>query len=145
MIRIARIALVATLSLPALRAAATEPAADVQTRCFQVVDQPGRLMQLRLVDTQDGNKAAFVRYAGAKAWIPLVLSRSRLAPQADSGRNQLDEDWLEIVQDQVAGRYALSMLGNEVVSFDYVNRKSARKTAFTLAPTPRGVDPCEAR
>ncbi len=135
----------AALCLLALQAAHAEPSADVQTRCFQFTDQPTRLMQLRLIATQDDNEAAFVRYVGSKAWIPLVLASSRHTPQADSGRSQDDTQWLEIVHEQVGGRYALSMLGNEVVSFDYVDRKSSRKTAFTLAPTPRGVDPCVAR
>lgn len=127
------------------QAAHAEPAADVQTRCFQFADQPAKLMQLRLVATQDDNAAAFVRYAGSKAWIPLVLVGSQRTPLADSGRGQDDTQWLEIVHEQPGGRYALSMLGNEVVSFEYVDRKNGRRTSFTLAPTPRGVDPCDAR
>ncbi len=140
-----RAALCAAFSLLALRPALAEPTVDVQTRCFQFASQPARLLQLRLIATQDGNEAAFVHYAGAKAWIPLTLSRSKSVPMADSGRSQVDQEWLEIVRDQVGGRYLLSMLGNEVVSFEYTARKGGGKTGFTLAPTPRGVDPCEAK
>jgi len=132
-------------SLACAPALAGEPSVDVQTRCFQFAEQPDKLVQLRLLATQDGNTAAFVRYAGGKAWIPLVLSHRKLVPMADSGRSEVDTDWVEIVQDQVAGRYALSMLGAEVNSFEYVNRKSGKKTEFSLAPTPHGVDPCESR
>ncbi len=145
MTRMTQAALGAVVSLLALQSARAEPATEVQTRCFQFAAQPARLLQLRLIDTDDDNEAAFVRYAGSKAWIPLVLSRSKSTPMADSGRSQLDEEWLEVVHDQVGGRYLLSMLGAEVVSFDYVNRKTGAKTGFTLAPTPRGVDPCEAK
>lgn len=145
MTRPTRATFAAALCLLTLRAAHAEPSADVQTRCFQFADQPAKLMQLRLVATQDDNEAAFVRYVGARAWIPLVLASSKRTPQADSGRSQDDTRWLEVVHEQVGGRYALSLLGNEVVSFEYVDRKTGRKTAFTLAPTPRGVDPCVVR
>ncbi|MBW8756440.1 MAG: hypothetical protein JF586_02400 [Burkholderiales bacterium] len=143
--RTTQIALGALVGLLARQAAQAEPASQVQTRCFQFAGQPARLLQLRLIDTDDDNEAAFVRYAGARDWIPLVLSRSKSTPMADSGRSQLDEEWLEVVHDQIGGRYRLSMLGAEVASFDYVNRKTGARTDFTLAPTPRGVDPCEAR
>lgn len=142
MTRPIRAASAAALALLGIQAAHAEPAADVQTRCFQFAGQPTKLMQLRLVATQDDNEAAFVRYVGSKAWIPLVLASTRRTPQADSGRSQDDTQWLEIVHEQVGGRYALSLLGNEVVSFEYIDRKTGRRTAFTLAPTPRGVDPC---
>jgi len=125
--------------------AKAEPTVDVQTRCLQIAGQPGKRVQLRLIATSDGNEAAFVRYRGAKAWLPLVLSRRRQLPQADSGRSEIDTEWLEVAQDRVTGRYALAMLGNEVVSFDYVDVKTGRRTAFETAPTPRGIDPCEAR
>jgi|GEM_PF-1525649 len=140
-----QVALGAAVSLLLVRPVLAEPAADVQTRCFHFADQPGKLMQLRLVGTDDGNASAFVRYVGSRAWIPLVLSRSKSTPMADSGRSQVDEEWLEIVHDQIGGRYLLSMMGAEVVSFDYVNRKTGAKTGFELAPTPRGVDPCESK
>ena len=136
-------ALGAAFSALALQPAFCEPAVDVQTRCFRFSDQPGKLLQLRLIDTDDNNEAAFVRYAGSKAWIPLVLSSSKDIPMADSGRSQLDEEWVEFVHDQVAGRYMLSMLGAEVISFEYVNRKTGRKTEFTLAPRIHQIDPCE--
>jgi len=126
-------------------AALAEPSVDIQTRCFQFTGQPDKLMQLRLIATADGNEAAFVRYRGAKAWLPLVLSRRKQVPQADSGRSEVDTEWLEVAPDQVTGRYALGMLGNEVTSFDYVNSKTGRRTTFDPAPTPRGVDPCDAR
>ena len=145
MIRTTRAALCAAVSLLAVAPAFAEPSADVQTRCFQFADQPAKLMQLRLVATQDGNRAAFVRYAGSKAWLPLVLSRGKAMPMADSGRDQVDQEWVEIVHDQVGGRYLLSMQGNEVNSFEYVDRKGGKKTEFALAPTPRGVDPCESK
>jgi hypothetical protein len=145
MTRLSGTALAAVAGLLALQPAFAEPAVDVQTRCFQFSDAPARLLQLRLLETDDGSAAAFVRYRGAKAWIPLVLSRTKRIPMADSGRSQEDTEWVEIVQDQVAGRYALSMFGNEVLSFDYVNRKTGTKTAFAPAPMPRGVDPCEAK
>jgi hypothetical protein len=145
MIRMTRAALGAAVSLLAAQPAFAEPPADVQTRCFQFSGQPAKLMQLRLIDTEDGNEAAFVRYAGARAWIPLVLSRSKVMPMADSGRSQVDQEWVEVVHDQVGGRYLLSMQGNEVNSFEYVNRNGGAKTGFALAPTPRGVDPCRAK
>ncbi len=142
---LARLGIFAALALLATRPSLAEPSADVQTRCFQFNDQPAKLMQLRLVETQDDNEAAFVRYVGSKAWIPLVLVSSKRMPMADSGRSQDDTQWLEIVREQAGGHYALSMLGNDVVSFEYIDRKSGRRTSFALAPTPRGVDPCVAR
>jgi len=135
---------VAALIASTLPAAFAEPSVDIETRCFQVVGQPARLVQLRLIDTRDGNSAAFVHYAGSESWIPLVLGHRKLVPMADSDRAQVDTEWLEVVDAQVSGRYVLSTLGAEVVSFDYLNRKSGRHTAFTPAPTPRGVDPCGA-
>jgi hypothetical protein len=143
--RLTQIALAALVPWLALRTAHAEPATEVQTRCFQFAAQPSKLLQLRLIDTDDDNEAAFVRYAGSKAWIPLVISRSKSTPMGDSGRNQLDEEWLEVVHDQIGGRYLLSMLGAEVVSFDYVNHKTGARTQFKLAPTPRGDDPCDAK
>ncbi len=140
-----RLAFFAACTLLTTRLAHAEPSVDVQTRCFQFADQPTKLMQWRLIATQDGNEAAFVRYVGSKAWIPLVLTNRKRTPMADSDRSQDDTEWLEVVREQPAGRYALSMLGNEVVSLEYVDRKSGRRTAFALAPTPRGVDPCAAR
>ena len=145
MIRLTRAALSVAVSLLALQHVFAEPSAAVQTRCFRFSDQPGKLVQLRLIGTQDDNKAGFVLYAGSKAWIPLVLSRSQVIPMADSGRNQVDEEWVEIVHDQVTGRYLLSMFGNEVNSFEYVNRKNGAKTEFTLAPRLHDINPCEAR
>lgn len=145
MIRMTRVALGAAVSLLALQPVFAEPSAGVQTRCFQFSGQPAKLMQLRLIDTEDGNEAAFVHYAGSKAWIPLVLSRSKVMPMADSGRSQVDEEWVEVVHDQVGGRYLLSMQGNEVNSFEYVDRKNGNKTEFALAPMLRGVDPCQAK
>ena len=138
-------ALGALLSQLAVQSAFAEPAAQVQTRCFQFSGRPAKLLQLRLIDTDDDNETAFVRYVGSKAWIPLVLSRSKETPMADSGHSQLDEEWLEVVHDQVGGRYLLSMQGAEVNSFEYVARKDGARTEFKLAPTPRGVDPCESR
>jgi len=143
--RVSKIAFGVAVSLLASRPVLAEPAADVQTRCFRFAGQPAKLMQLRLVGTDDGNESAFVRDAGSHAWLPLVLSRSKSTPMADSGREQLDEEWLEVVRDQVGGRYLLSMMGAEVLSFDYVDRKTGAKTEFTLAPAPRGVDPCESK
>ena len=125
--------------------AMADPAADVQTRCFKVTGQPGRLLQLRVVALADGNEAAFVRHAGAKAWLPLVLSRRNEQPMADGGRSEIDTVWLEVAHDRITGRYALGMLGAEVASFDRVDANSGAKTLFELAPTPRGVDPCERR
>ena len=47
--------------------------------------------------------------------------------------------------DRITGRYALSMMGNEVLSFDRVDGASRGRTPFEIAPAPRGVDPCESR
>lgn len=135
-------AVVAALALGALQPAFAEPGAQVQTRCFRFAAQPQRLVQLRLVETDDANEAAFVRYVGSPHWIALALSRSKATPQADSGRSQVDQEWVEIVHDQVGGRYLLSMLGNEVVSFQYVNRATGARTEFRLATLPRGQDAC---
>jgi hypothetical protein len=138
-------ALGAAFSALALQPAFGEPAVDIQTRCFRFSDQPGKLLQLRLIDTDEDNEAAFVRYVGSRAWIPLVLSISKDIPMADSGRSQLDEEWVEVVHDQVVGRYMLSMLGAEVISFGYVNRKTGKKTEFALAPRMHEIDPCESK
>ncbi len=144
MIRMMHAALGAGLTM-VLQPAFAEPTVDVQTRCFQFADHPDKLLRLRLIATQDGNEAAFVRYAGARAWIPLVLTGRKSITMADGDREQIDTEWAEIVHNHVAGHYALSMMGNEVNSFEYVDPRTLQKTAFTLAPTPRGVDPCDAR
>jgi len=125
--------------------AAAEPAVDVQTRCFRDSGQHDALLQLRLVALADGNEAAFVRHRGAQAWLPLVLSRRNEAAMADSGRSAVETQWVEMAHDRITGRYALGMMGNDVLSFDRVDSGSGRRTSFEIAPTPRGVDPCETR
>jgi hypothetical protein len=137
-----QVALGAAVFLAMSASTFAEPAVDMQTRCFRFVGQPEKLVQLRLVTTQGGNEAAFVRYNDTKTWIALVLLHRKYTPMANSGRGLIDTDWSEVVKDQVSGHYALSMQGNEISSFTYVNRKTSRQTEFELAPTPRGVDPC---
>ena len=56
--------------------------------------------------------------------LALVLSPSKVMPMADSGRSLVDEEWVEVVHEQVGGRCMLSMQGNEVNSFECVNRSA---------------------
>jgi len=102
-------------------------------------------LQLRLIATSDGNEAAFIRHHGAGTWLPLVPAPRKQLRQADSGRREVDTAWLEVAQDRVIGRYALRVLGDEVMSFDHVDLATGRRTAFEPAPTPRGIDPSEGR
>jgi hypothetical protein len=135
------------LSLVAAAPAIAEPDVHVDTRCFQFARQPARLVQLRQLVTGDfANRAAFVRYAGSKTWIPLVLSKLASLPMAPgSDKEEVDTDWLEIARGGVTGRYRLGTFGAEIVFFEYVDGASGRKTEFELAPMPRGVDPCETK
>ena len=136
-------AAISCLLHPAL---AAEPEVDVDTRCFQFPGQPDKLVQLRLFFADRGaNSFAFVRYGGSKKWIPLVLAHRKLVPTGEPDRVEVDTEWLEVVDEQVNGRYLLVSQGAEIGGFDYVNRKTGKKTEFESAMRPGGVDPCASR
>ena len=98
-----------------------------------------------MITSDFANRAAFVRYVGSRTWIPLVLSKLSTLPMADADREEVDTDWLEIVQDKITGHYHLGTFGAEIVFFEYVDSASGKKTEFKPAPMPHGVDPCETR
>jgi hypothetical protein len=146
MMRSCKATIVASIAILACVQALAEPEADIQTRCFRFKAQPEKLLQLRLLTVNDGeNSAAFIRHVGSKTWIPLVLLHEEEIPMAQgSARTQYDMEWLEVIGDQITGRYSLGMFGAEVVFFNYVNAKTG-KIEFGLVKRVRGVDPCRTR
>lgn len=83
--------------------------------------------------TGDG-KAAFVRYKGKSAVIPLKLKHSDL-DTTERSAGQPDTQyykWNELYGGQVTGEYGLSMLGKNLYDVYYIRYNDGRRFEFTM-------------
>lgn len=74
--------------------------------------------------------SAYVKYKGAKQVIPLVF-RSSEATQKPAGRPwEFKSVWLEVVDGQISGEYAITSQGANIYGFVHKNRRTGKEVSF---------------
>ncbi|ORT88025.1 hypothetical protein B7G54_05225 [Burkholderia puraquae] len=116
------------LSLPALAKVSTD------VYCFKSAgDKPVRFEMRTYYDDAVDWSGGMVRYAKAKAALPLAVEHVDEEVLVEGRPHQFTTTWVEMVDGRINGRYEMMSQGAMIYSMTYTSARTGKKTAFSRA------------